>query len=416
MLTSADGPVCDSPKVKLFPLKSARSAQSTDKITTALGRVTRLGLRILLPVLFVGALAACDANRRDAAPGPPNGRSQGTLPEVGDLAEIVAETRAILPRIPAHARPVALPPAGQGSAPRRVLIGEGRLLRPSAFPRLPHKLVVEVYLDRRSPPGGYLSITDVRTAGAKWPLLSGDTKGDRDGAFTYAFRVSDPARRLRYFVLLAVPYEAGGRAFRAFEGYLIHPANDGALSAQGAIYPIDFGYRQPEPPEPVLAAKALAGRIAELQGQYAAWQALARRLEEHETSAARLREARVPADQAAKQRKDLQEFARRIARIEGERRSAAEAMRGGLLSIYRERTALSATWAAFVNSNGYRWRTPAQRRAAYLPLRTLRASYPRLEEMFTAGEGERSPALAAAREQMEQAVLREEAHVPPAGG
>ena len=69
-----------------------------------------------------------------------------------------------------------------------------------------------------------------------------------------------------------------------------------------------------------------------------------------------------------------------------------------------------------MNSNGYRWRTPAQRRAAYLPLQTLRASYPRLEEMFTAGEGERSPALAAAREQMEQAVLREEAQVPPAGG
>jgi len=52
--------------------------------------------------------------------------------------------------------------------------------------------------------------------------------------------------RRRYFTRVS-------QLSRSLEGYLVHPAENGALSQDSAIYPVDFGYRHPEPPEPTAA-------------------------------------------------------------------------------------------------------------------------------------------------------------------
>lgn len=369
-----------------------------------------------VPALLAAALAlgltACDrtpgggpAPRPDAGGGRP-------FPELAQIADVVAETRAILPRIPADVKPAPLVPADAAPPPLRlVLVGDGRLLRPSAFPHLPQRLHVALYLDERDPPGGRLRIRDEHGS-ADWPILDGYTSGQRDGAFTYVFRVRDGEARLRYFVLLGVPFQSGERSYRAFEGYLIRPAGGGAVTAEGAIYPVDFGYRQPEPPPPLATAEALGMRIGRLRERFAQWEALRKRLADLETARRSLRETQVPPEQAGQQRADLADFARRIAEAEAQRDDTAAGLRSELLAVYHQRQALAEAWRVFAESNGYRWRTPTERRAAYVPLQTLRAAYPGLERIYDALGGPEDAALRAARREMEQAVLREQEQAP----
>ena len=395
-----------------------QSPQQTSGRFLKLLAVRALGLLLLLGAL--GTLGACERIRQWGAPAGTSGSSgNGTapavrpFPELPQVAAVVAEARAILPRVPAEARPPALaaPEPAPQPAPRLALAGEGILLRPSAFPALPQRLRVELWLDERDPPGGYLLVSDAQ-GNARWPILDAYATGRREAAFAVTFRLSDPAARLRYLALLGVPYEAGGQRFRSFEGYLIHPAPGGAVSAQGAIYPIDFGYRQPEPPEPVVRARALEPALAALRAQLSEWQALGVRVAELQDAARRLREAQVPAEQAARQRQDLADFAARVATGEVERKRAAAALRERLLAAYAGRAGLADAWNAFTESNAYRWRTAPERRAVYQPLQALRSAYPALEQAYEALGGAGDAALKSARAAMEQALLREQEQAP----
>jgi len=329
----------------------------------------RIALLLLCGLLLGLGAAGCERFRKHDAPSADAGARP--YPELAQVAAAVAEARAILPRLPSDVRPLPLATpqdAAPAPEPRLVLSGEGLLLRPSAFPTLPSRLRVELYLDARSPPGGYLLVADAQ-GHARWPILDAVQHGSHDGAFADTFRVVDSGARLRYLALLGVPYDAGGQHFRSLEGYLIHPLPGGGVSAEGAIYPLDFGYRHPEPPAPVQAAQAFGERVAALRS------ATARA--EPERSAAELREA--------------------------------------LLAAYRERAALAEAWIAFTRDNAYLWRTPAERRALYAPLAALGGGNPELEQVFAALHGEADAELQLVRQAMQQALLREREHAPPPG-
>jgi hypothetical protein len=382
---------------------------------------TLLGAGVLLFALLGGGCERLPSSSAPVGTGS-GGAAPGGRPfeEQAPLAEIVAETRAILPRIPNDVPPPAPPEQvlREALAPvgaRAVLLGEGRLLRPAAFAGLPARIRVEVYLDDADPPGGYLLIDDGRRAGERWLLLSGYRVGRREDAFRYDFRVSDPARRLAYLTLLGVRYRIGARGFRSLEGYLIRPEADGALSSRSPIYPIDFGYRHPDPPEVVVGARALAERIDTLEALAKRRETLAHRLAGQEGDAARLREASVPAAQSSRQQADLAVLTGEIAGLRAEVEGAGNALRTALAAVYRERTALAAAWVAFADGNDYRWRTPAERRAAYLPLQTLRARLPRLQQLHAALSGDEHPVLRRAREAMGEAMLRQQERVPAPG-
>jgi hypothetical protein len=379
---------------------------------------------LLAVLLLAFAPGGCERLRKDAAqpasapataqaPAPAAAAGVRPYPALPQVAAVVAEARAILPRVPTDAKPPPLAPADAPTepAPRLTLVGEGILLRPSAFPDLPQRLRVELYLDERDPPGGYMSVMDARGT-ARWPILDAYTRGTREGAFADTFRVLEPPGRLRYLALLGVPYESGGQRFRSFEGYLVHPAPGGEVSAQGAIYPIDFGYRLPDPPEPVRLAKALAERIADLRTRFGDWPGLVQRVTDLQDATRRLRETPVPAGQAPRQRQDLEDFGRRTAVAEAERNKAAAALRERLLEAYQARGAVSAAWLSFVDSNDFRWDAAGARSAAYQPLADLRAGYSLLEQVYGALHGDEDAALKAARAAMERALLREQELAP----
>ncbi len=385
------------------------------------GRLARrAGVPLLLAALLLVS-AGCERWRKgESAPAAAPGAGPRLYPELAQVAAVVAEARAILPRLPSDAKPLPLvPPATGASAPppepQLALAGEGLLLQPSAFPDLPPRLRLELYLDERSPPGGYLLVTDARGS-ARWTILDAVQRGNHADAFADTFRLIDPGARLRYLALLGVPYEGGGQHFRSLEGYLIHPLAGGAVSAEGAIYPLDFGYRQAEPPPPVQTAQALAERLAALRTASGQWEALRAHAAELREAARRLREAAVPPQQAERQRADLADYERRSAAAQAEQEQAAAQLRERLLAAYRDRAALAEAWIAFTHDNAYLWRTRAERRAVYAPLAALRTANPSLEQAYAALHGEADADLGAARQALEQALLREQEHAPPLGG
>lgn len=342
--------------------------------------------------------------------------AQRPFPELDQLSAVVADVRAILPSVPLGVKPIALgaTPTQPPPEPRLVLEGEGRLLRPSTFPDLPPRMRVAVFLDPRTPPGGYLSVTDAQGT-TRWRVLDAVQDGRRDAAFAITLRLSDARARLRYLVLLGVPFDAGGQHYRSLEGYVILPGPDGSLSTAGAVYPVDFGYRHPDPPPPVAVAEALNRRVQALGATAAALRTQGAQLDKLQAEAHKLAATPVPADQAARQRRDVARLNQRVAAARKDVEQTRNALRSALLAIYRERARLTDTWIAFTKDNAYRWRDAAAKRAAYAPVRALGADSTTLEQAYALLNGNDDAALRSAREAMRKALEREATHAPPPG-
>lgn len=346
--------------------------------------------------------------------GKPAAIAQRPFPELGQLSAVVANVRSILPSVPLGIKPIALgtTPTQPPPQPRLVLKGEGRLLRPGAFPNLPPRMRVSVFLDSRTPPGGYLSVTDA-SGTARWRILDAVQNGKRDAAFAITLRLSDDKARLRYLVLLGIPFETGGQHYRSLEGYLIEPGPDGSLSTGGPVYPLDFGYRHPDPPPPVAAAHAQALRAQALGGTASALQAQEDQVASLQDEAQKLATTSVPAGQAAKQRQDVARLRDRIAAARSQADQTRAGLRRALLALYHERARLTDTWIAFTEDNSYRWRNAAAKRAAYAPLQALGAHNPALDKAYAVLHGDDDPELRAARDALRRALERESTHAPP---
>lgn len=345
------------------------------------------------------------------------------FPERFALGEAIAETRAILPRLPpAGTLPPLGPPAPEsGPAPaqaptRLALVGSGPLLRPADFPGLPPRLTVEVHLDERDPPGGYLQVTQGQGgAPVRWPVLDSYREGPADGAFALTLRVVDGRSRLRYLVVLGVPFHTEGASYRALEGYLLTPSGPlGVKPAAGgrvpmAVYPLDFGYRNPHPPRTDREAAAWAAEVATLRTRYKAWRERQADLAALTDAADKLRQTDVPEAQRDQQRRDLASYAARADALRVKLAEDAAALRAELQSAYRGRVALAAAWERFTRTNAYRWLDTAGRKAAHAPLEALRPLYAELTQIHARlrEAGADTPDLREAATAMEQALLAE---------
>ena len=373
---------------------------------------------MLAGVALLALLAAPGCDRlpggRRAPPPPPV-----PLPELSRLAELVEETRAILPRVPPVALP-PLPPATPEAAPSRpVLQGTASLIRRGAIGRLPAQLRVTLHLPPGGDgagPGGHLEVTPAGDPAERWPLGEAHRLGDRAGTFLHVYRTHDRANRLRWLVLLGSLYEADGARFRAFEGYLVVPGPGGALGPEAPRYAVDFGYRWPEPPPAVTRAEALAERLAGLARLLGAWREAGADLAAAEKTLGALRTAQVPPEQEARRRRDLAEWQGRLADLRRRRADLAGQLADGLRTALAERRRVAEGWVALTDTNPYRWRTPAERRALYAPLAALDGAGDVLERVFAALPPGAQAGLAAARDALADALLREaEARPPPAG-
>jgi hypothetical protein len=354
-------------------------------------------------------IGACGKSRETAQDAPGAGiLAPAPDPARKQVEEIVREVRAVLPGLPSQGvEPPRWPEVpDSGSPPRLALIGEGRLILAAGAEGLPGAIGVELSLDERDPPGGYLS---VRAGGMpeRWPILSSSGTGSRGGDFAYLFRITDPENRLRYLALLGVRYGTGALRFRSFEGYLIFPGKGGTLADRPPLYPIDFGYHWPLPPRHEARldmlrqeSEALAGRLEELT-RLKARAAEAGQVEEA------LRASPVPPAQEPRRQAELLALTGRRTEAEQAHAQLAEAVAAALERLYRLRGEIAGDWEAFRASNPYLWMSEAERRKSFAGLEQAAAWRATWRQGFEAVRGAERPALLAAREAMERALLRE---------
>jgi hypothetical protein len=115
----------------------------------------------------------------------------------------------------------------------------------------------------------------------------------------------------------------------------------------------------------------------------------------------------VPAEQEAKRQQDLAALAQQIALGERDREALLSEMAARIERIYVTRKEMADDWAAFRESNPYRWMIPPERLAAFDQLQSVSALRAGWREAHAALDGESKAPLRAAKQAMEQALLRE---------
>lgn len=319
-------------------------------------------------------------------------------PVLNDVDAIVREVREVLPALESRsANAISWPDIPRGEARTRAkLIGSGRLIRAEGAEALPSTLEFELRLDEHDQ-HGHLLVRGGAPLDGEWKIITADRLGDRDGAFTYTFRLAAPDHRLYYLSVISVKYGVGSLRFRSFEGYLIFPGKDGTLSARPLLYAIDFGYHWPVPPLHESRLASLEADSARLTEQAAN---LARRIDT-------LRASDVPADQRARRRDDLAEWdARRLEAIRA-RKPLADNMAAALEKIYRLRADIAGDWLAFRRSNPYRWLADEARQRTAARLNAAETMTERWRTAFDAVGGAERPSLREARAALERALLAE---------
>ena len=361
---------------------------------------------IAATLLAFVALAGCEGGEEAAKPAP---RNPPPYPELAAVERLVRDVRAILPALPARdVAPPAfeLPPLAE-SAVRHVLSGTGRLVRAGPASDLPPSIRVDLYLDSREPPGGYLLVGSGAQPGERWPILSAHRAGDPGGDFTYTLRVADRERRIRYLTLLGLHYGSGGLRFRAFEGYLIFPGKGETLGGRPPIHVIDFGYRWPVPPRHEAKVARLQRDSDAANALRAQHEAGAGALERDRRARDALRSSAVPAEREGDRQRDLAAMETRLIGAAARQVELSRDLAEALLVLYRLRSEIAADWETFRENNPYRWMAPEQRRASFALLAGTRSLEQRWRAAYDAIEGDRRKALRSAREAMEAALLRE---------
>jgi hypothetical protein len=326
-----------------------------------------------------------------------------------DVEAVVRDVRASLPALPSNKeQPPAMPRvAAADRLPRLMLSGEGRLIRTGEGPPLPPALRIELYLDGNDQPSGYLMVQAGSGAAERWPILDLQRTGARDENFSYLFRIVDKQGRLRYLSLLGLHYGSGELRFRAFEGYLIIPGESGEVNKRPPVYPIDFGYHWPEPPQFIVRLASVKQESGLLDKQLAKLKDLRAMIAATQQRRETLAASAVPAEQEAKRQQDLAALAQQIALGERDREALLSEMAARIERIYVTRKEMADDWAAFRESNPYRWMIPPERLAAFDQLQSVSALRAGWREAHAALDGESKAPLRAAKQAMEQALLRE---------
>lgn len=408
----------------------SRTKRGARVISRDFARVIVLAIAILASLLASCGKTRESASQADARPAADRAEGLSADPLARQVDAIVREIRDVLPGLPSQG---VAPPSwpnvpARASQARVTLIGEGRLIRASGSEGLPAALHFEVFLDDGEPPRGHLLMQSEGRPPETAAIVTAAGTGRRDGDFSYMFRVADPGNRLLYFALTGVGYGTGALRFRAFEGYLIYPGQGGTLAARPPLYAVDFGYHWPLPPRHEVRLESLrrdSRRLDEQQAELKLLQEQAQELARREDA---LRASAVPAHQEARRQTDLAELAARRKDAAQSRRVLAAAMAATLEGLYRLRVEIAEEWGAFRESNPYRWMSEKERHgsaAAIEGANALRAAWRKTHEAIVleaitqeptppssgSGGGEQGdsalPSLAAAREAMERALLRE---------
>lgn len=317
------------------------------------------------------------------------GGGPGGLPadEASRVSLVVAQTRAQFADLSGTAipfEPRTLPDDAAGSVPEPALRGSGTGVQPGLQLDTPERIEAALYLDKQRYARGYLEVTRSGAPPERWPIVAYDQRGKPRETFDFTYVLATPTDELRYLVVIGGRYDEGGEAYLGYEGTLIVPGPGNDLEAWQKAYKLDFGYRFPVVPAHQRKVKQAQALFGELQRDVARLDRLRDGIAASEGELAALQGTAPPAAQAARHDQAIAEEQARRDSLQVQRDALIETTEAKLVRYYGLRKALSDEFAAFTQSNRWRWLDQAGKQAFYDDWKVVELHHPRIDQLVSA--------------------------------
>ena len=318
-----------------------------------------LGLAVVPLVLLLPG--GCAQSGYDLPPG-------GLAPaEAARLSVVVAQTRAQFPELSATGLPYSLrkvPPEEDAARPEPALQGQGVGVTPGLQMGEKPRVQALLLLDKVHYARGELQLTWPEGRQEVLRIAAYDHRGQPAENFDFSYLLLNAQGQARYLVLVGGTYEADGRWYSAYEGTLVIPAESDGVAGWSQAYKLDFGYRQPEPPEYVglveqaaQTLRATAAMVRDLERTRQRLADTAQALRELDAPA----QAQKPGTPAARQKLQQEQ-----ATLRGESEDQTQALEARLVGYFKTRERIEAAYADFAGSNRFRWLDVPGRRKYHL--------------------------------------------------
>jgi hypothetical protein len=332
---------------------------------------------------LAAALAALAMLAGCAGSGLPAGPSGLPKADSERLAQAVDQARAQHPKFSALGLTRPREPAARAGGPLEpVLTGTGIGFVRGLQIQEPVKAQARLFLDTTSYARGQLVLVEGGRE-ETWPIVAYELKGTADGVFRFTYLLSDPARSLRYLVLVGGEYAEGAAKFWGVEGIVIVPGAGPSLEKWEKAYKFDFGFRYPAQPAYQNLVEEAEGLFRSLARDVPALETLDGRIKAVEGELAALRLGAPEGDAAAsRQAGRVATLEERLAEMKDQRAERAEDAGNRAARYYDVRMRLDQAYAEFVTTNPYTWRNLEGRQAFYDRWQTVEFHHPRIDELL----------------------------------
>lgn len=315
---------------------------------------------LMLLLLTAGLPAACSLG-----PGLSRGAGGIVPAEAQELSLTVAQLRAQYPQLSAAGLAYDVrqgPDAALAARVSLALQGQGRAVTAGIDAATGEPVSLTLFLDKSAYQEGYARVTVGQGHSSTWPILAFDQRGKAEGDFEFLYLLGNPAGGNAYLALLGGSYQEGDAALYGMEGTLLIPSPAGTVAGWQRAYKLDFGFRTPAEP----AYRALVDEAAQqFRGFERRMSSLERIQAEHQRVEGQHTRLLEQAEAAETPSEALVAAEKRLTTLQGQWvREKAEA-RELAIRYYQTRARLAQAFAAFLDSNRYRWRRLEEQQEAF---------------------------------------------------
>ena len=318
-----------------------------------------------------------------AAGGGP-ARTGGGLAQADALSLVVAQTRAQFPELSAVEVPFGprpSPTAEEAGPPELVLQGEGVSLTPGVQVGEPTRVRFALYLSKPGYGTGCATLAPAGEAEETWRVVAYDQRGSAGGGFEFLYVLAAPDGTLRYLAAIGGAFERDGKRWHGFEGTAVVPSPATGVTGWRRAYKIDLG--KAFPAEPAFAAEVDAADdlYGRLRREVAALERLKERAAAARAELARLEGLPPPPEPAARQAA-LAGQQGRVERLAAELKQRIAAADQDFRRYYALRHDISRDFAAFQQTNAYRWLRREAQQAHYRHWQRVERHHPEVEQVL----------------------------------
>ncbi|MBI4081532.1 MAG: hypothetical protein HY423_02870 [Candidatus Lambdaproteobacteria bacterium] len=304
--------------------------------------------------------------------------------EANRLSLIVAQTRAQFPELSAVGLAYTPRPAPRQApgAPELVLRGGGTSISPGVQVEPGSSAQVALYLRKPGYAEGYAEVAvDGRPARA-WRIVAFDQRGHPDKSFEFLYALADPDGTLHYLAVVGGLYRQAEAEALGIEATLVDPGPAAQLDDWKRAFRIDFGKRFPAVPVYHGLVEEAVARFRDLDRDVPALEGLRQPIAEGDDRLRRLREAPLAEGetQAARDAATA-EAAARVAGFREQLAAGVAAAETTFLGYYALRAKLDAEYAAFHETNHYRWLSAERQQGFYDHWKQVELHHPAIDEL-----------------------------------